>query len=123
MKRHNRDNRITLVGIKLYPRIGITPEERSSPQVCEADLSIWYDFEGAASQDSIETSIDYTRLLAAIQDTARKKEYSLVETLAYTIVRKVLQDFPVERVHVKVRKKPASLQNQIDYVEVEVEES
>ena len=86
------------------------------------DLTVWDNFEGAASQDSLESSIDYSRLLAVVREIASKGEHSLVETLAYKIVRHTLQSFPVSRVRVKIRKRPVSLRDQIDYVEVEVEE-
>jgi dihydroneopterin aldolase len=117
------DDRITLAGVKLQPRIGITGEERKVPQECEAELTVWSSFEAAASTDSIDASIDYCRLLEAAQEIAGACEYNLVETLAYRITRKILQDFPVNRVRVKVRKRPADLRDKIDFVEVEVEES
>jgi len=119
-KKH--EDRITLDGIKICPHIGVTIEERSKPQECEADLSIWDNFAGAASQDSIESSIDYCRLLEVVQKTAATGEFTLVETLAYKIVRKILQEFPVDRARVKIRKRPVSLQDKINYVEIEVEE-
>ncbi len=122
MKRNKRDDSITLAGIKIYPRIGVTVQERSSPQECEADLTIWDNFEAAASLDCLDNSIDYSRLLAAVREIASTGEYTLVETLAYRIVRGTLQSFPVSRVRVKIRKRPLSLQDQIDYVEVQVEE-
>ena len=122
MASKKQDDRVTLAGIKIYPKIGVTSEERSEPQECEADLSIWDNFEGAASRDSIETSIDYVRLLAVVQEVASTGEFSLVETLAYKIVRNILEVFPVTRAQVKIRKRPVSLLNQVDYVEVEVEE-
>jgi dihydroneopterin aldolase len=115
-------NQITLAGIKLNPRIGTSPEERSDPQECEADLTLWGDFEAAASTDSLNESIDYCQVLLLLRQTAGTGEYNLVETLAYRIVRAVLQAFPVSRVRIKLRKRPASLVNQIDFVEVEVEE-
>jgi len=116
-------DQITLAGIKLYPRIGTTAEERQSPQECQADLTLWGDFEAAAATDALEKSIDYCQVLRTVQDSAKACEYNLVETLAYRIVRSVLQNFPVSRVKIKVRKRPFILQEQIDYVEVEVEES
>ena len=122
MTQKKRDDRIELVGIRIYPKIGVTAEERSSPQECEADLAVWSCFEGAASLDSIESSIDYTRVLETVRETASTGEYVLVETLAYSIVRQTLQKFPVNRTRVKIRKKPASLLGQIDFVEIEVEE-
>jgi 7,8-dihydroneopterin aldolase/epimerase/oxygenase len=97
-------------------------EERASPQECLADLQIWGDFEAAASTDSLDKSVDYARVLLLAQEIAGSREYAIVETLAYAIVRKVLQSFPVHRVCIKLRKRPATLQGQIDFVEVEVED-
>ena len=118
-----RQDRITLAGIKLFPHIGTTAEERSTPQECAADLVLWGDFEAAASTDSLEGSVDYTRVLAVAQQTATATEYNLVETLAYKIVRSVLQQFPLSRVCIKLRKKPSILAGELDFVEIEVEES
>jgi 7,8-dihydroneopterin aldolase/epimerase/oxygenase len=118
-----RQDRITLAGLKIHPRIGTTPEERESPQECEADLVIWGDFQAAAFTDSLEKSVDYSRVLAHVQRIAGEQEYNLIETLAYRIVREILQNFPVDRVSVKLRKRPASLCGQISFVEIEVEDS
>jgi dihydroneopterin aldolase len=116
-----RTDGIRLAGVKLRPRIGTTAEERETPQECEADLTLWGDFEAAAATDSLERGIDYCRVLAAMQETAVECEYSLLEALAYKIARNVLRGFPANRVHLKLRKRPAVLLGQLDYVEVEVE--
>ncbi len=117
------EDRILLAGIKINPRLGVTVEERSTPQECQADLAIWGDFEAAASTDSLDKSIDYSQVLSAVRQTACACEYSLLETLAYKIVRNVLQSFPVSRARIRLRKRPASMIGEIDFVEVEVEES
>ena len=122
MPHRNHGDRITLAGIKLCPRIGVSREERAEPQKCEADLSIWGSFQNAAASDSMDLSIDYCRILETVQNTAKEGEYALVETLAHRIVRNVLHEYPVDRVRVKLRKYPASLRDQIDFIEVEVEE-
>jgi 7,8-dihydroneopterin aldolase/epimerase/oxygenase len=116
-----RTDGIRLAGVKLQPRIGTTAEERKMPQECEADLTLWGDFEAAAATDSLERGIDYCRVLTAMQETAVEREYSLLEALAYKIARNVLRGFPVNRVHLKLRKRPAVLLGQLDYVEGEVE--
>jgi dihydroneopterin aldolase len=116
-------DQITLAGVKLYPRIGTGGEEKNAPQECLADLTLWSDFEAAAATDALEKSIDYCRVLLIMQETAAAQEYNLIETLAYRIVRAVLRSFPASRVRIKLRKRPAVLAGQIEYVEVEIEES
>jgi dihydroneopterin aldolase len=123
LARKTWEDQITLAGVKIYPRIGTTPEERSVPQECQADIILWGDLEAAASSDSLDDSIDYCRVLSSVQKIAVAREYNLLETLAYKIVRNVLQSFPVSRARIKLRKRPAILLNEIDFVEVEIEES
>ena len=123
MVRKTHEDKITLAGIKLHPHIGTTSAEREHPQECQADLTVWGDFEGAAALDSLDGSIDYCQVLAAVQKTADSREYCLLETLAYETVRRILQDFPISRARIKLRKRPEVLRTEIDFVEVEVEES
>ncbi len=118
-----RTDRVTVSGIKLHPRIGVTPGERRLPQMCQADVSLWGDFEAAASTDALDKALDYGKILEMVLEIAHSREYNLLETLAYAIARKVLQSFPAARVGVKVRKRPAALMDRIESVEVEVEQS
>lgn len=118
-----REDRITLAGIKIRPRIGVTPGERRLPQPCQADIVIYGDFEAAASTDSLDRAINYSRVLAAVLETVNAREYNLIETLAYSIARAVLRLFPAVKVVVRVRKRPMSLVEKLDYIEIEVEQA
>ncbi len=118
-----RHDRVAIVGIRIRPRLGVTPGERRFPQACSADATIWGDFAAAASTDSLSEALDYSKILAKVIEVAHAREYNLLETLAYKIARAVLEAFPAERVNVKVRKQPASLVEKIDYVEIEVEQT
>jgi 7,8-dihydroneopterin aldolase/epimerase/oxygenase len=118
-----RDDRITLSGVQLMPRIGVSPGERRLPQRCDADITLWGDFEAAGSTDSLDKAIDYSRVLSKVVEIAHSREYSLIETLAYQISREILQCFPARRVSVKVRKRPATLSHALEFIEVEVEQS
>jgi 7,8-dihydroneopterin aldolase/epimerase/oxygenase len=117
-----RADRLTVTGIKLQPRIGVTPGERRMPQPCQADITLFGDFEAAASTDSLDSAIDYSKVVNVVLETAHGKEYNLVETLAYQLARRVLQSFPAARVGVRVRKRPAALMEKIEFVEVEIEQ-
>jgi len=117
-----REDRITLAGIKIRPRIGVTPGERRLPQPCQADIVIYGDFEAASSTDSLDRAINYSKVLTTVLETAVAREYNLLEKLAYSIGRAVLQAFPAHRVVVRVRKRPMSLVEKLDYIEIEVEQ-
>jgi dihydroneopterin aldolase len=116
-------DRLALTGIRLFPRIGVTEEERSRPQHCSADVALWADFEAAASTDRLAAALDYRAIHAKVVEVAHSREYNLVETLAYRIARSVMEAFPVERVNVKVRKRPESLAESLEFVEVEVDQT
>ena len=118
-----RDDRLTISGVKLLPRIGATPGERRLPQPCDADVTLWGDFEAAGSTDSLDKALDYSKVLATVIETAHAEEYNLLETLAYRIPRELLQSFPARKASVKVRKRPATLADKLDFIEVEIEQS
>ncbi len=122
MRTSAREDRITLAGIKIRPRIGVTPGERRLPQPCLADVVIYGDFEAAASTDSLDRAINYSQVLLTVLETAVAREYNLLETLAYSLGRSILRAYPAHRVVVKVRKRPMSLVEKLDFIEVEVEQ-
>jgi 7,8-dihydroneopterin aldolase/epimerase/oxygenase len=118
-----REDRITLAGLRIQPRLGVTPGERRRPQPCEADITLCGDFEAASSTDSLDRVVDYTAVLARVLEIAHAREYNLLETLAYALAREVLRAFPLQRVRVKVRKYPENYRDRLDFIEVEVEQS
>jgi len=73
--------------------------------------------------DDLNNALDYAQILEKIFDIANSREYALLETLAYSITRGVLQTFPVAKVSAKVRKYPASLAGKLDNVQVEIRAS
>ncbi len=123
MASRQREDSITLSGVKLRPRIGVTPGERRLPQPCQADIVLYGDFEAAAATDSLDRALNYSTVLRKVLEVAHSKEFNLLETLAYTLAREVLSSFPSVRVTVRVRKRPMSLVEKLDFIEVEVEQS
>jgi dihydroneopterin aldolase len=119
----SRDIRITLSGVRLKIRIGVTQEERQVPQECHADVSVWGDFASAVSADALDQGFDYCQVLSAVLEKANARQYNLLESLAHSIAQEILRSFPARRVSVKVRKRPSALVESLDFIEVEVEES
>lgn len=123
MNRRSHTAKIVLAGIQIKACIGANASERSTPQDCDADVVVWGDFEAAAFTDDLSKAIDYTKILEKVLETAGCRKYCLLETLAQSITRALLQSFPVSKVAVKIRKRPAALADKLDYVQVELEES
>ena len=123
MRTGRQSDKLKLSGIKIFPRIGVTLEERAAPQECHADVVIVGNWSEAADTDDLARSIDYCLILEKIRMVAASREYVLLETLACAVMQSVLSNFPVGSVNVKVRKRPAILRDMLDYVEIEVEES
>ncbi len=122
MSNKQRDDRITLAGVRLLPKIGVTPGERRLPQPCDADVTLWGDFEAAGTTDALDRALDYSKVLSRVIEIAHAREYNLLETLAYRISREILQGFPARKVSVRVRKRPTALMDELDFIEVEVEQ-
>jgi 7,8-dihydroneopterin aldolase/epimerase/oxygenase len=117
------NDKVLLSGIRIRPRLGVEASERNIPQDCEADVVLWENCKAGASADDLGRVIDYTQVLAKVLEIAALREYTLLETLAYSITGGLLQAFPVAKVSVRVRKRPAALAGMLDYVQVEVDES
>ena len=120
-KSGGRMDRLKLSGIRIFPRIGVTAEERAAQQECRADVVLGGDWSSAAATDALTDSIDYCLVLEKVRTVAAAREYALLETLSHSIAQSVLADFPVESVKVRVRKRPAVLRALLDFVEIEVE--
>ncbi|HSW38208.1 MAG TPA: dihydroneopterin aldolase [Acidobacteriota bacterium] len=116
-----QESRIILRGIRLYSRIGATQAERSTPQECRADLTLWGGFEEAAVKDSLDATTDYCAVLVKVQEIACEREYVLLESLAFSIVQKIINEFPVLRVGIRLQKRPEILINDLDFVEVAID--
>ena len=72
-----KSDRLTLTNIKLMPRIGVTPGERRQPQLCQADVTVWGDFEAAAATDELERALNYSDLREVVETAHRESSTSL----------------------------------------------
>jgi dihydroneopterin aldolase len=102
------NDRIHIFGATLPCRIGVSGQERSTPQPMVLDMSVGTDIAAAAAADDIHLAINYSELLTLALDVAAEREYRLIETLAETLAARVLARFNVSDVHILL-KKPGAL--------------
>ena len=99
-------------------QIGLTEEERATPQTIWIDLELAVDAAKAALRDRVEDAVDYAELISEVQATAQRAPYNLLETLADHLAILILGRFKVPWVRVKVKKRALP---GIDHAAVEVE--
>ena len=111
-------DRLTVAGIQVACRIGVTEAERASAQPIAIDVELAIDAARAARTERIEAAVDYAALAGAVKRIAEGRTYVLLETLAEAVADAVLQAFGAPRVRVRVVKRALA---GIDYAAVEVE--
>jgi dihydroneopterin aldolase len=96
---------IQLRGLRVMAVIGVLPQEQEAPQPVEVDLDLAVDLARAGDSDSLDDTVDYGAVCAAVEQVATRAPVALLERLATSIAGAVLeQDARVSAVTVNVRK-------------------
>jgi dihydroneopterin aldolase len=116
-------DRIELRGMRFSARHGVHPEEKERPQPFEVDLVLFADLRAGATTDDLAATVDYGTLFDLVRRVVTGPSFNLIEALAGTIARDVLEATDpgiVERVEVRVRKPGAPLPGPFETVEAAV---
>lgn len=95
---------IFLHDLRVKAIVGIWDWERKLRQTVSIDLEMGADIRKAAATDSIEDTLDYKQLAKRVQNFVEESGFRLVETLAESIAKIVVEEFKVPWVIVKVNK-------------------
>jgi 7,8-dihydroneopterin aldolase/epimerase/oxygenase len=85
---------VRLVNAVFYAHHGVMQEEHRIGGRYEVDVSIEYDFEEAAIEDSLEKTVDYERVYQIIKTIMIENRFYLIERVAYLIATRVRESFP-----------------------------
>lgn len=126
MKRQNHTGQgiIRLRNAVFYAYHGVLTDEQNLGGKFEVDVELRCDFSKGAQSDRLEDTVNYERVYDSIRTIVLEKKHLLIESLASTIGKTILEKFSlVQSVMVRVRKPGAPVKGVIDYVEVEITES
>ncbi len=104
----------------IYAHHGAHEEERTMGQRFEIDVELGLDVRAAAREDKLDACVDYAKVYHNINEAVTEKRFYLIEAVAQHIADKVLLDFKVDEVTVRVRKPNVPIKGSIDHVEVEI---
>lgn len=103
------DQEIVIEGIRFNGTVGVTPEERANPQPLLVDLEVTGSTHDAITTDELTKTIDYAAMVSRVVDVGSSQHCALLETLADRMSQVLLAEFPIERLHIWLRKTAAPL--------------
>ena len=101
---HHPPDRIILEGMQFYGFHGVNVEEKSLGQPYVVDLAVEMDLSIPGKSDLLEDTVSYTHLYRAVQKVIEGDSRNLLESAAETVAIRILDEFPVKAVQVRVKK-------------------
>jgi dihydroneopterin aldolase len=95
--------------------------ERELGQRFEVDVELGLDLSQAIASDALRDTVDYSRAYAIVREEVEDHHYQLLEALAGSMVRRLMAEFPVTSVLVRVRKPQVPLNGILSYAAVEIQ--
>ena len=97
-------DRIILEGMQFYGFHGANPEERALGQSYLVDLAVELDLSVPGASDRLEDTVSYTHLYRAVKSVLEGESKNLLEATAQAVASRILAEFPVKAVQVRVKK-------------------
>lgn len=104
--------------------LGVQKEERRKKQEIVVDVELFLNAKKMAlpffPSDDIKGTIDYSEAYNLIKENVGGKEYRLIEAMAENLANKILDNFPVKQVLVRIKKPKALASRNVKYAAVEI---
>ena len=97
-------SKITIVDLEVFLHVGVSDEERATPQRLLITVDMDYDFSSAALSDRLTKTIDYYQVAQKILGYGRGRSWKLIEKLASEVADMVLGEYRPQNVFVEVKK-------------------
>ena len=112
---------IQLNGMTFYGYHGVSAAERELGQQFVVDLEVYKDLNLPGQTDSLDDTVNYTNLYKIAKEAVEGSRHELLESLAESITKRVLQKFSVDSVKVTVKKPSVPIKGSVmDYAGVTI---
>lgn len=113
-------DKIVLEGMEFYGYHGARPEEKSLGQWFILDVELFLDLRPAGVSDDLARTVDYARVFETVRSIVCGPPFSLIEALAEAVAKGLLEQFPLARVKVRVKKPQAPIPGRFAWMAVEI---
>jgi len=101
---------LSIEGLKVDTIIGVYQWEREVKQSVIIDLMLEIKSTRSGFEDSIEFAVDYVAVSDMVANLAQSSSFLLIESLAEAIAGKLLKEFAIRSIRLKLSK-PSAIQN------------
>ena len=112
---------IRLKNMQFYGFHGVDESEKKLGGRFEVDVELNLSLNSSCFSDDLEDTIDYESIYKIVESCVKRDKFYLIEALANSIAKDILNNHDLESILVRVRKPNAPLNGVLDTVEVEIE--
>ena len=113
-------DKISILKLKLPGNHGVYDFEKKTQGTFELDVELFLDLTTACSTDQLKDTVDYARVTETVIRVFNEKHCNLIERVGEKICKELLNQFPVEKVMIKIKKPHAPIEANFDTVEVQL---
>jgi dihydroneopterin aldolase len=106
-------DKIVLEGMIFYGFHGASSAEQEVGQRFVVDLEAEFDLSAAGRSDDIVATINYSKLFKLAKEILEGPSRKLLENIAETLAQRVLSEYPVDAVRVRVKKPEAPIKGSV----------
>ncbi|MCH7613703.1 MAG: dihydroneopterin aldolase [Candidatus Marinimicrobia bacterium] len=111
---------IRLHNMQFYGYHGVSASEKHLGGKFEVDVEMLADLKKACENDDLNASIDYEAVYKTVDSCVKNDNFYLIEALANSIAKELLNEFSISKIIVKVRKPHVPIHGMLDTVEIEI---
>ena len=113
-------DKISILKLKIPGNHGVYDFEKKTQGTFELDVELFLDLTIACSTDQLKDTVDYARVTESIIRVFNENHCNLIERVGEKICIELLNQFPVEKVMLKIKKPHAPIEANFDTVEVQL---
>ena len=112
---------IRLKNMQFYGFHGVSDSEKHLGGRFEVDVELHLSLKDSCESDDLNDTINYEVIYKTVDACIRKDKFYLIEALANSIAKDILNGHSVDSLMVRVRKPHAPVKGVLDTIEVEIE--
>ena len=113
-------DKIRILNLKIPACHGAYEFEKDMEGLFEIDVEMFADLSKAGLSDCLDDTINYDETVSVVTEVFTDKDYHLLEAVGESICRRLLAQFPIQKVVIRIRKPHAPIIANLDTIEVEL---